>query len=429
MELLLIITSFSFTLYTWKSKYFHKSALFIFNLLWFIIFFCYYFRFLGFYSAREGTFLMYLYGIISFFIGYVFLNCIWKCRNSNIKIDKYEKWKKKAVAILTILSIFIYFQKCILAIPLWLSGGLGEVKHSSIIDSALNLGGIWDILFVYVAKPMHVTLILYAVISLFQGDKNKLLYLATGVLIVFGYIGTGSRFSIVEILLFAFAYIFLFTSMGIKQLANRYRILSITIFLIAVIILVSMASGGDMLGSLYCYLCGCMPCSDNAILRLDESVHYYGLVSFNGVFRVLNQIPSMLGLTPGVKTILDVAYEYMIRFEETTYIGYGIQYNAFVSMFTYFYADAGYAGVCFFSFLFGAVTSIINKRAFVLPSYSTCALLLYIIMMIFNSMVRVQTFLVPSVMSVVYIMLIIPYNGIAIETRSKRTIKNSLFPR
>lgn len=367
----------------------------------------------GLYSARSGTFLMYLYGIVFFFLGYVCLHIIWSVKKSNYDLDKYFIIKKKIFYIITLFTVIVYLEKSLLALPLWLSGGMDEVKTSSIMESSLSLG-IWDVFFVYVAKPMHVTLILYAVVSLFQGVKNKILYISAGLLIVLGFIGTASRFSLVEIVTSSIAYIFLFTKMNLGQFVHRYRRLFLVVVGICIIILFNMAIRGDVGDSLYCYLCGCMPCSDNAILRLDESTTYYGIVTFNGVFRVLNQIPSMFGLTPGVKEILDVAYDYMIQFEETTYIGYGIRYNAFISMFTYFYADAGYSGVVLLSFLFGGITSVINKRAFKSPTYSTCALLLYIIIMIFNSMVRVQTFLVPSVMAIFFIFFLIPNNRIVL---------------
>ena len=411
MEEILILTSFLLTLYSWKSRYFHKSALFIFNVLWFVIFFLYYFRFFGLYSARESTFFMYFLGICSFFVGYVCLQILWKKKKRSSDVDPYYVWKKKILVVLTVMSLLIYLEKSILALPLWLSGGMDEVKTSSIMEASLSLG-IWDVFFVYVAKPLHATLILYAVVALFQGAKNKRLYVAAGLLVLFGFVGTASRFSVTEIVISSMAYLFLFSKMKVKQFLNYYRALSVLIILICVLILLNMSMRGSLGDSLYCYLCGCMPCSDNAILRLDESMTYYGIVTFNGVLRIINQIPSMLGMMPGVREVLDVAYDYMIQFEETTYIGYG-----FISMFTYFYADAGYSGVAILSFLFGGVTAIINKRAFTMPTYSTCALLLYIVLMIFNSMVRVQTFLVPSVMSIFYLFFLVPNNKIKINTQ------------
>ena len=410
MEELLLVTSFVLTLYTWKSRFFQKSALFIFNFLWFVIFLLYYFRLYGLYSARNGKFQIYFYGITFLFLGYVCLNIIWKQRIIK-DTDTYFKYKRKIIYILTLLTIFVYLQKSILAIPLWLYGGMDEVKTSSIMESSLSLG-IWDVFFVYIAKPMHTVLALYAIVSLFQGERNKFLYISVGMLIILGFIGTASRFSVVEIVVSSVAYVFLFTELSIKQFINKYRLLFVSVLGLCFLVLFNMALRGDLGDSLYCYLCGCMPCSDNAILRLDESMTYYGVVTFNGVLRVLNQVPSLLGITPGVREILDVAYDYMIQFEETTYIGYGIRYNAFVSMFTYFYADAGFLGVKLLSFLFGGVTAVINKRAFQIPTYSTCSLLLYIVIMISNSMVRAQTFLVPSVMAIFLIILIIPNNKI-----------------
>lgn len=413
MEEILLLTSFCITLYTWKSKHFHKSALHLFNLYWLVIFFLYSFRFLGLYSAREETFRMYFVGITSFFLGYVLLTFLWQSKKTETVPDKYISIKKRVFIILIFASVIIYILKSLLALPLWLAGGMGEVKTSSIMESSLSLG-IWDIFFVYVAKPLHATLMIYAVIAIFQGRKDRLLYISTAILLVLGFVGTASRFSIVEILISAFAYVYLFTNLNFRQFAQKYPKLFTTSVSVLVVVFGFMAVSGNVFEGIYCYLCGCIPCSDNALLRLDESIRYNGIVTFNGVFRVFNQIPSMLGLTAGVRDILDLAYEYMIRFEETTEIGPGIRYNAFISMFTYFYADAGYTGVWVLSFLFGGFTAVINKRAFINPTYSSCSLLLFIVIMIFNSIVRAQTFLVPSVMTLFYLYFLVPKERVVI---------------
>lgn len=436
MENILLLTSFCLTLYTWKSWFFHKSALFIFNLLWFIIFVMYYFRIDGLYDAREGTFLMYFLGIVFFFFGYVAFNIFWpkKLNLKGLWSPKVNfKWhvnfkviKRRILVFLTFLSIYIFLYKSFLAIPYWLSGGMGEVKTSIIMESALSIGTFGDIAFVYVAKPIHYALSIYCVILIFQGNKDRFVYVSTALLIVLGFVCSGSRFSLVEIVVSALAYLFMFTNLNLKQFINKYRKLSMPIILIGAVVLIFMGISGDLLGTVNAYLCGCIPCSDNAILRIDDSFNYYGIVTFNGVLRVINQIPSMLGLTPGIKEILDMSYEYMIRFEETTYIGDGIRYNAFISMFTYFYADAGLKGVCVLSALFGGFTAIINKTAFANPTYRNCALLLLVVIMISNSMVRIQTFLVPTVMAFVYIYFIVPNEMIELNQVNEELSVNAI---
>ena len=135
----------------------------------------------------------------------------------------------------------------------------------------------------------------------------------------------------------------------------------------------------------------------------------------NGVLRVILQIPKLLGLIPGVWDILDSVYEFMMKFEETTYISDDIKYNAFISMFSYFYIDGGVFGVFLFSTLFGWLCSLLSKRAINAPTYQSCGLLLYTAILISNSMVRAQSFLVPPVMSMVLVYLLLPTTSIKID--------------
>lgn len=351
---------------------------------------------------------MYFVGILSVFVGYIITNSIYRPKEKlKEKREKHEVIKRSILVLLSFISLYIFIWKSILAIPSWLSGGQGELKSDIIMEGTLLLGGFWDVLFTYVAKPIHITLVIYCVVLIFQKKKDPLIFTLTLLVLFFGFLSSASRFSLLEIVEAFFAFWFLFSGLSFKTLLNRFKGMSLFLGATVLIIFFFMLENGSLGSGFYVYLCGCIPCSDINLDRLDMG-YLYGLVTLNGVIRVVLQIPKMLGLVGGVWPVLDTIFEYMIRFEETTYIADDVRYNAFVSMFTYFYADGGLTGVIIFSLLTGALFSFINKRATTNPTYQSCGLAMYVVILISVTMVRAQTFLVPPVMTMVWIYFLLP---------------------
>ena len=412
MEALLILTSFAITLYAFRKKAYRRSVLFLFNAWWLTIFVLYSFRFLGFYSARESTFQMYLCGIAFFFVGYILVDSVYRRPKKKLIIsDNHVKFKRSILIVLSIISIYILIRKTILAIPSWLSGGQGGLKTDIVQDGVLLLGGFWDVLYTYIARPLHIVVIIYSIILIFQKKRDQTIYLLAILFLIFGFLSSASRFSLLEIIVSFFAYWYLFSGLSFKMLMNKYKAIGAVVVVTTLVIAVFMLESGSLGEGVYCYLCGCIPCSDINLDRLDMG-QLYGLVTFNGVLRVFLQIPKLMGLVPGAWTVLDTVYEYMIRFEETTYIADNVKYNAFVSMFTYFYADGGLFGVGLLSLLTGGFFSLINKRAIIKPSYQSYGMAMYLVILVTNSMVRAQTFLVPPVMAMVLLYFLVPQEAV-----------------
>lgn len=83
----------------------------------------------------------------------------------------------------------------------------------------------------------------------------------------------------------------------------------------------------------------------------------------------MTQVSDTYGLISGVRTALDFVFNYMLQFEETILISPSIKYNAFISMFSYFYIDGGLIGVALLSCVFWFVSSYINQKANDAPTY------------------------------------------------------------
>lgn len=423
MELLLLLTSGLITWYCLHKKEYKRSILSIFCVLWASIFYLYTFRFFGLYDCKDGTFLMYLIGFASFFLGYIIIKPN-KSNNSSKFNEITNKRKDLRVILLkclAILSIYVLVKKSILAIPYWIAGGGGEVKSAIIQDDALNTGAALEILYTFLCRPIQIIMVIYAIVVIMSGLKDKSIMWLAVILTLSGYICSGSKFALIELAIMCAAYLWLFTKLSFRTAFNRYKYLFIGVSIILIFISMLMSTKDDgFLSTAYSYMCGCMPCSDNALNSILSDDNFYGLYSFNGILRAINLIPRYLGIGPDFKIILDIVWENIMRFENTMYISPTIKYNAFVSMFTFFYADGGFVGVFLLSFLFGLVCSLSLKYAYNRPTIYSCSLVLFLILLIFQSMVRFQLAFAPNAMALIYIILLLPRIKVPILNDSTR---------
>ena len=419
METILLTVSSLEVLFCLNSRKFKKSLLTIFCSLWCLIFWLYSFRFYGLYDCESKTYIVYIVGIFSFFVGYCFIETFVMCKSDKKKqnVDKRFTIKLFFIYILSWISILVFIRKAILAIPYWLAGGPGAVKVAVIMDDALNDGNISDIIFTFVARPFQIIIVIYAIIAFFVGEKNNAILWNAFFLTLFEYLCTGSKFAISTIGIIVFSYLFLYSELNIKQIINRYKTLVIIVSATFLFIIILMSLQEDGVGvSFYSYLCGCMPCSDQALDELSNTMPYYGLVSFNGILRVLNIVPHYIGISPSeIKLALDFASNYMLKFESTTIIGDGIKYNAFISLFSYFFADGRYWGVCIISVVFGGLCSWGFKKSKIAPSYYSYSLVLIFALFIATSMVRFQFSMTYYAMAVVYIVLLFPKKTFTVQ--------------
>jgi oligosaccharide repeat unit polymerase len=359
---------------------------------------------------------MYLVGFVSFFLGYIIIkpNRV-SVQQSVSPIKSKYQFRIKLIIFLSIISIYVLIKKSILAIPYWLSGGVGELKSSIVLDAALNTNPFLELLYSLVCRPLQIIMVIYAIIVVLGNlGKKNIVYLAL-ILTFAGYLCSGSKFAVIEIVFMSFAYILIFTKLNFRAVVKQYSALIAGIFIILAFISILLAMKGEGFGSsAYSYLCGCMPCSDNALKNILLDENFYGLYSLHGILRALNFIPHYLGIGPDLKVVLDFVWSEIMLFEGTMYIADDIPYNAFVSMFTFFYADGGYFGVFILSMIFGLSSSYALRLAYRRPTVRSCALVLFIVLLVFQSMVRFQLTIVTSAMALIYILLLLPKQEVKI---------------
>ena len=408
MEFVLLLLTATLVIFTLHSPQYRRSLLSVFLLMWLSVFLLYSLRLYGLYDSKDRTFTMYIIGVSCFFLGYLMFR---PSRNNwqYVKRDSLERIKNITLIVLSVVSAYVLIRKSILALPYWMSGGGGDVKNAIIMDDGLNIGGPLEIFYTFIARPVQIVMVIYAVTTAFQKKKNKLFILLAFLLTLFGYVSSGSKFSVAEIAFMIFGYVFLYSGMNLKEFISKYKVIFVSLIGIVVIITLIMSMGdADVLRNYYTYACGCIPCSDNALQRLDGTTYLYGLASFNGVLRCINLVPYYFGLTAGFKEILDTTFMFMMDFEATMYIADDIPYNAFVSMFTYFYADGGYNAVAALSFVFGLICSWGIKWSLKESSICSVSLCLLLLLFVIQSLVRIQTFYAPNAMAIFLIIFLFP---------------------
>lgn len=115
-----------------------------------------------------------------------------------------------------------------------------------------------------------------------------------------------------------------------------------------------------------------------------------GFVSFNSVIRFLVKAVSLFGVNLNLP-LFEQGNLYITRFEYTTEVGYGLEYNAFHTFIGDFYVDFGIIGVIAFSIMFGMLSMYIYRlykktNGSILSHILYCIILYYIVF----SLVRFQ---------------------------------------
>ena len=184
---------------------------------------------------------------------------------------------------------------------------------------------------------------------------------------------------------------------------RRYLFLSLIVLIcVAVFVTFSRSADSSILQSVFYYFCGSIPNMEMNLANVDTSNYTYGLAFFSGLVRPLfTAVKFAFGLPlPEVFTRAD---SFLFDASATYYIADGVEYNAFVTIFYFFYRDSGYIGIVFESFVFGLILSIVYQKAkknVSNPKY----IILYLILMIgvSTSFIRWQLLSVSYAMTFYY---------------------------
>ena len=195
---------------------------------------------------------------------------------------------------------------------------------------ALLRQGPLALIYSFVFLPGFYSLLLVTSVDVIIGQKNRLLIVM----------------SIVAVVLKNYA--------EAKKWIKRTVVIIIVGFLVVSNIRFS-ESEKTMAQQLYMYFTCTVPLFDYWLaFEKSTGIHTYGAVSLLGLLRFPCNILKMVGITfPTV--MLNNANEIAVNWDSFVNIGPKLNYNSYVTLFLYFYKDAGILGVIIGSLLFGFV--------------------------------------------------------------------------
>lgn len=391
----------------------------MFLALWGLILCLYSLRLFSIYDVDNLTIWVFCLGIISFAIGCIPVSF----RFGSIPLYKDYSVCEQAFAFrsktrmfflgASIVAVVVLAIRAVNTLPFW-SGGAFAVKQAN-AEGYITYSSWISILYTFFASPIETLSVFVIAVDFFfnRSSFSKLQATLTALMIFFGYIASASKFALfVPVLAFGVTfYVYLIfirhEDAMLLKLTGWKKILIITISFMILGFLIYMLNQkyGGWAESLYMYLVGCIPCGGHAISSMHDGEYYYGMVSLNGVFRVLSQIFSFVGIKLPFSDFLNEAYSAMLTYERAINISPTVSYNAFISAFSYFYKDGGLLGVVLGSLIFGRICSCVYCRLIRERSAYSILLYLFISYLILFSIVRMQLFLAPTVMVLVYMVL------------------------
>ena len=359
---------------------------------------------LALYGKNQGSTMAYMLiflSLLTYFISFEILSRIHisrSTRHMGWENFEYTSINKKLIYILAIFSLFVNTSKFIKTLPLLLSGlSLGEVRGeyltgnasamSSFIDAGISSGALLALM------------IVVSIELIFEQKKDIVFFFLVFVNVLISTFSTGGR-----LLIYDFAVILLFSFLcyrsffagdtiinTIAEMRNNKKTRKTVVFMIAVgvlaLITITIERQGQtesFMEALYADFSCFVPLMSKTIEMVHDSGDLtFGISSFDGVIIIINIILSLLRLPQitGVNTI----NKYDAVFLN---IGGGNYANAYVSYVFYFYLDGRIIGVVLGNILFGIMSARIYRRLKKEPGKRSVAMFLFLIYLIFRTMIR-----------------------------------------
>lgn len=417
--IVILIISYAFKRY--HHSWFNPAS--IFSAIWGMILCLYSLRLFQIFYVSNASIIVFIVGIGCFLIGCIPCSFSFGAKRLYKEYEArdwsfaFSKTTRLVFMILSIFALVILLIRAINTIPFW-AGGVAAVKQAN-AEGYISYSSWLSILYTFFANPI-VTLSVFviAVDSFFnRGAFSKLQTMLTVCMLFLGYIATGSKFSLfVPVMAFLIVYfVYKYEKKELQEeklsVLKKISLWKKIIIVVAAIIIISFLiymlslKYGGWLESLYMYLVGCIPCGDHAMKNMANGTYYYGMVSLNGIFRVFSQIFAFVGIRLPYTDFMNEAYNSMLIYERAINISPTVTYNAFISAFSYFYKDGGLVGVGFGTLLFGRISHCTYRRMLQERSAYSILLYLFVCYLIMFSIVRVQLFLAPTVMVLVYMII------------------------
>lgn len=314
-------------------------------------------------------------GIISFLIGYFLFKLIYNSKHNNTinkdnsKLNKVYYINKNKMYILFVILFVFLFIKMIDILPALIKGmNFNELQES--LRNSTDSTAIDRLLYNFVLLPSLYAIPAIVAADYYFGEKNKSMFFLTILLIAMSSIVFAARTPIITFIIYMVVG-YLFTNKNkiknhkmINTKNIKFIILIVMIVALLVLITISRSPTG-VFRMVYLYLAMPPTLFSKWIEIIDQSGLYtYGFSALNGVFFSINFFIKNLFRLDSYVPVVENGYNFI-----SSTVSNWIQIkpgattaNAYVTMFSFFYADLRIIGVCIGSVIFGVCCSWLYKK-------------------------------------------------------------------
>lgn len=386
-------------LISWKMQKSVCNLLTIYSFFWSAIVFLANLRLYGMYEFSNRPYVLIIIGSLGVTLGYMFVGNVKlpKLRFKGSNASGEYVYNNQFLYILILICAIFYGYELLRVLSLLRSGNsyyFIRRMYQGYEEQTFFTSSLESYFSSYIAVPIAYLLCPYILISIFKKKKNyKLLTLAIVAECLY-LIVSASRFIILN-LVFGAVYLFFLLK---KKMSRRIKkwikrlVLALCILIVIITILRENRVNGQtydwgMIKSVYAYFSVSIPILDHWIYYID-SLNYqsFGLV----FFRVPLSLFTLIFLHPlGIKfETLNNAIDAINITDNFIQIFPRHTYNAFASMFYYFYVDFREMGVFFGGIAWGYMCSKVYKNVVKRVDDRSLTIVLLFIQAMFKTMVR-----------------------------------------
>lgn len=352
-------------------------------------------------EISEKSLLIIGIGLLGFFCGNM---SFFKIRQpvklgANIISEKSEYVLNRVVVyIILIVSLLFNIFMSITVISLLKSG----VSYSSVRDALYGYSGINETIFRstflntffnWIDMPCIYTIVPIVLTSIFEKKYNKLFFILCVVDIVLFTFATSGRMLIFTIVVQLF-FLLKYYRINVSKKALK-RIQKLIIFSIIVLIAITVMRQKESVGidghvsSYYSYFSINIPLMSYWVDYADQyGIRCYGNAFFKGIVALINFFLNKIDIS----TPLYIYTDQIINLTQNNWIEIFPKnwYNAYVSLFFYFYIDFGILGVFVGSLVYGKIANYIYKYACIKKEKKYLLIYLILIQTMVSSIIRWQ---------------------------------------
>ena len=379
--------------------------------IWTVILFTYSLHLFGLYYASDEVILSITIGVLMFFLGAMFKSSSVGNRVFEEKLFAIQdKPNYKLMTYINLISIIILLGYATVTIRMLLSGVSYEYIHvmyqseEGVVGSLKSGIRLWH----YFVWPWNLaTIPMVVVCFMFDkdgGKEQKIFHITTLINIGTYILISGARVSLAY---FAFYFLVILRFQKKKiHLGAWQKVLIIVVGLTAWTVFAMLSesrNSASLENTAYTYLCGCVPFFSYRldVFQATGGQYMYGLHTFSGflkpVFAVLGKIFGSSEMWTRVLSDMET--------QGRTYIAPHNPFNAFSSLFYYFYMDGGLLSVGIFSFIYGFFSLGMYCKFMRKKTYKNLVLYLLTAFGLAFSMVRFHFTTLRYILSFFYVMI------------------------